>query len=144
MTAGSPILPLWYHHDPEFELEAMFPGDVNIRWARWIVDRVIVQREQDCIQSAGEFLRYIDRAILALRRGAQVVGDGIPRLCTVCALGEYRYISNESPGSARDYGLNTSGNSRHKIFMCDYCGHVQAFYIPDHDAKRPEAWPQKP
>src|SRR2546425_1827533 len=74
MTAGSPILPLWYHHDPEFELEAMFPGDVNIRWARWIVDRVIVQREQDCIQSAGEFLRYIDRAILALRRGAQVVG----------------------------------------------------------------------
>jgi len=134
-------LRLWYLHEPDFELEAMFPGDVNIRWARWILDRSIVEREGDCLPNAGELLRYVDRAILALRRGAQVIGDGV---CTVCALGEYRYISNENSTAAQNYDLATTGASGHKIFMCDRCGHVQLFFIPDRDARRPEAWPKKP
>ena len=34
MVSGRQILPLWYHHRPQFELEEMFPEDSSVRWAR--------------------------------------------------------------------------------------------------------------
>ena len=136
MVSGKRILRLWYHHKEEFELERMFPRDLDIRWARFVLDRCIVEEESDCLANAMDLLGIIDHAIRALRRGAQVIGESLQRLCTVCALGEYTSVD-----SVKTLGLNSvEGQSRPKIFACSHCGHTQIFYM---GAGMPAAWRPK-
>jgi serine/threonine-protein kinase len=71
MVSGRRVLQLWYHHKSQFELEAMFPADESIKWARVILDRCIVEEEKDCLKSAGELLREIDTVLPAIYRHAQ-------------------------------------------------------------------------
>ena len=139
MVAGQPVLQLWYLHKAQFELEQMFPADVDMKWARFVLDRCVVEEETQCLRDAMELLRYIDRAILALRRGAQVIGEGVQRLCSVCALGVYRYVANENHIDGGNFGLRGAGLPP-KIFACDHCGHVQIFHM---GPTRPPAWPPK-
>ena len=92
MLSGRTVLPLWYHHKPAYELEQMFPQDESIRWARVILDKCIVEDEELCLPSAAELLRTIDTVLPALKRNAQMVGEGIARRCTVCGMGRYHDI----------------------------------------------------
>lgn len=133
MVSGQRILLLWYHHRPESELEQMFPGDPDMKWARRVLDRCIVEEEPNCLGSAIDLLRTIDHVIFALRRGAQVVGEGSRRMCTVCASGVYREVG------MNNLGLNHVGEGS-KVFACTICGHAQIFYL----GNGPEAWRSKP
>jgi hypothetical protein len=139
MVSGRSLLPLWYLHKPEYDLEQMFPQDESIRWARMILDKCIVENEADCFKSAEELLRSIDMVLAALKRHAQVVGEGIPRKCTVCGIGRSERIINEDTIDLRNFGLSPAGISTFKVFSCANCGHVELFRIPD-PRSRPPAW----
>ena len=139
MISGRSLLRLWYHHREEYELEKMFPKDEAIKWARLILDKSLVEHQEDCKVSSAELLNLVDEVLHAVKRHAQVVGDGIERKCTVCGLGYYRSIVNEDNTQLHNFGLNAVGNSALKIFTCAYCGHVQMFRITDRNSK-PAAW----
>jgi serine/threonine protein kinase len=138
MLSGRTFLRLWYHHEEDFELEKVFPRDESIRWARTILDKCIVEKKKDCLQTAGELLTLVDEVLPAVRRYAQVVGDGIPRRCQVCGLGTYDCIADEDPTALGNFGLDPRGSTS-KVFACSHCGHVQIFHIL-HPQSRPKAW----
>ena len=139
MLSGRSLLRLWYHHRDEYELEKMFPNDEAIKWARLILDRCIVEHEEDCKLSSAELLILVEEVLQAVKRHAQVLGDAIERKCTVCGIGYYQCIINEDSTELHNFGLNAVGNSSFKIFTCSHCGHVQMFRISNRDSK-PAAW----
>ena len=139
MLSGRTVLPLWYLHKPAYELEQMFPQDESIRWARVILDKCIVENEELCLTSAAELLTTIDAVLPALKRHAQVVGEGIARRCTVCGIGEYQCIIDEDIIAFHNFGLDPTGSSTFKVFSCSNCGHVELFHIGNPKSK-PRAW----
>ena len=139
MLSGRGFLRLWYHHDPQFELEKMFPGDESILWARHILDKCIVEHEKHCLQDAGRLLIFVNDALHAVKRHAQIVADGIPRRCEICSFGQYECIADENHTKIRNFGLEPRGVSSFKVFTCSHCRHVQMFHIPDPKSK-PTAW----
>lgn len=118
MLSGQPILQLWYLHEDRFELEKMFPKSPDVRWARLILDECIVEKEKDCLANGQELLAIVDRALHAVERLAQVVGEDIPRVCNVCGLGEYQEMSKDALALAQSF----------RIFLCQVCGHSEFFY----------------
>lgn len=139
MLSGRGFLRLWYHHDPQFELEKMFPRDESILWARTILDKCIVEHERDCLQDAARLLILVSDALNSVKRHAQVVAQGVARRCEVCGLGQYTCIADENTTTIRNFGLEPRGVSSFKIFTCSHCGHVQMFHVPDTRSK-PRAW----
>jgi len=113
MVSGKRRLRLWYLHDPEFELETLFPDDPSMRWARVILDQCVVEREADCLEDAEAVLSEVNTVIEALRFGSQVLGrDGY--VCRVCGLG----TCTKKLQSTQDS----------ETFVCDHCGNMQSFY----------------
>jgi hypothetical protein len=131
MISGQPKLQLWYHHKARFELENMFPKDPEIRWAKSILDRCIVEEEKDCLRDANELLQVLDTVLAAVGRHAQVVSEGIPRTCSVCGLSDYSEVANGLEG------IRGSRGEVFRIFFCPHCGHADFFYT--HARVRP-AW----
>jgi serine/threonine protein kinase len=140
MVSGRPFLRLWYHHDDDFELEKMFPKDESIRWARHILDKCIVEKEKDCLQTGGDLLSVIDAVLAAVKRHAQVIGEGITRTCQVCGIGTYNCIINENVIDLHNFGLSPAGTQTFKVFSCSNCGHIQLFHFPQPGPLRPRAW----
>ena len=63
MLAGKPILRLWYHHEPQFNLGEMFPDNESIRFVQTILDKTVAERPTDCLTSATELLTSVDWAL---------------------------------------------------------------------------------
>jgi serine/threonine-protein kinase len=116
MISGKTKLRLWYLHDPEFELEQMFPDKKEIGVARTILDKCIVEREKDCLTRASELLGVINTYISLLSQGGQLPRNG-PMQCRVCALGHYSLGIREDPDL--------------RALACDYCGNIQWFSKPE-------------
>jgi serine/threonine protein kinase len=119
MASGKPVLQLWYLHHERFELEKMFPNNLEMRWARKILDHCIVEKEEDCLTNAKELLRLVDTVLSALERHSQIVGDGIPRICRVCGLGHYTEM-NPQIVALQSF----------RMFKCSSCGHTELFFHP--------------
>ena len=139
MLSGTPRLQLWYHHKLHFELEKIFPESYEIRWARELLDRCIVEEEQDCLGNARELLGITNLVLRAVRRNCQVVRENVARRCRVCGLGQYVQVANENSSEVRNFGLNPTGSKTFKIFSCNDCGHTELFHLKNPGAK-PPAW----
>jgi serine/threonine protein kinase len=139
MLSGRSLLPLWYHHKRAYELEEMFPKEESIKWARIILDRCIVEDEDNCLSSASQLLELVDEVLHAVKRHGQVVGERIERRCRVCGQGRYELVINEDTTSLRNFGLSPAGVSTFKVFKCSRCGHVELFHFDDPKSK-PMAW----
>lgn len=137
LLSGKTILLLWYHHKDEFELENMFPSDPGIRWARRLLDKCITEEESDCLPDASKLLELMDEVLQAVERHCQVINENARRVCMVCGLGEYVGLPDDSITTVRNFGLNPTGASTFKIFICFNCGHVQLFHMPNNKNKRP-------
>ena len=139
MVSGNPFLRLWYWDDPMFSLEALFPRNPDIFWARYILEKCVVEQEKDCLPTARELLNLVDPCLLAVSRNAQVVRQGVKRLCTVCGVGEYQRQSNNII-HLNNFGLRPAGSQSFFVFTCAYCGHVQLFSLPRGEENPPLAW----
>ncbi len=140
MFSGREILRLWYWGKPEFDVEKQFPDDPNVKWARFIFERCIVQEQEDCLQSADDLLKEVDRILLAIGRNAQVIRHGVERLCFACGLGTYRQATAARGGSLQNFGLDPAGLQGFYVFACNHCGHVQLFSLPEGPENPPPAW----
>jgi len=137
MIAGGGKVPLHYIHKPKFELEQMFAENGDIRWARRILDKCVVEDEENCLPNAGALLGEVDIVLSALRCRGQVISGSVARICRVCGLGRYKLVANDRDG-ARNFGLNPIGSDTFKVFSCTNCGHAELFYFPN--GKVPAAW----
>lgn len=130
MVSGKPSLQLWYHHKKQFELEKMFPDKSEIRWAREVLDRCIVEEEDQCLSKANELLRIIDAVLPAVHMHSQVVAEGVERVCRVCGRGKYVNVEDEEHNTVQNFNLSPTGTTKFKVFCCKHCGHVEMFCLP--------------
>ena len=128
MIAGRPILPLWYHREPRFNLGEMFPGNESITFVQKILDRTVVEKPTDCLTDATELLASVDWTIEALTRKFRIVGGDLIRKCLVCGTGNYQQIVDHDVDQQRNFGLGVISQPKFRIFVCDGCGHSQLFY----------------
>ena len=140
MISGQPILPLWYHRDPKFNLGAMFPGNESIPFVQTILDKTVVERPTDCLTNATELLASVDWAIEALTMKFRIVDGDLIRKCLVCGTGNYQQIVDHDVNQQRNFGLAVISQPKFRIFVCDGCGHSQFFYSMD--GHQPPAWTQ--
>lgn len=139
MVSKKPILPYWYHRKEENDLQRMFPTKPEMEFLNRLLDKCIVENEEDCWDDLSWLLVRIDDTLRALELGADPIRD-VMRPCRVCGLGEYRPITDfgdQHRTRITNFGLTPHGNARFKIFICVYCGHVQLF-LGNEDA--PPAW----
>ena len=135
MVSRDPILLLWYHREEEFDLEKMFPDRPEMALLNGLLDKCIVQYEKDCLKNASLLLKEIDNLLGALSLGANSMSDS-ERPCRVCGFGKYQLTGNRNSTDTHNFGLNPTGISAFKIFVCDNCGHVQLFSC-QHDSDPP-------
>ena len=138
MIAGQPILPLWYHRNPEFNLGKMFPDNESTAYVQTILDKTVVEKTTDCLANATELLDSIDWTIKALTMKVRVFDGDLIRKCLVCGKGNYQQLVDHDVADQRDFGLNVYGEAKFRIFVCGGCGHLQLFYSMD--GIRPSAW----
>ena len=140
MIAGSPILQLWYHREPRFNLGEMFPDNESIAFVQTILDKTVVEKPTDCLTDATEFLASVDWAIKALTMKFRIVDGDLIRKCLVCGKGNYKQIVDHDIDQQRNFGLEVVAEPKFRIFVCTGCGHSQLFYSMDN--RQPPAWTQ--
>ena len=141
VSSKSTTLPLWYHRRESFDVQRMFPRSPQMEFLNRLIDKCIVENEEDCWPDASWLLVQIDDTLRALELGADPIGD-FNRPCRVCGFGTYSKqiadIKDEDRRSTRNFGLEPKGSAGFKIFICSHCGHVQLFF--GIDRKYPTAW----
>ena len=140
MISGQPILQLWYHRKPKFDLAKMFPGNESIAFVQTILDRTVVEEPTDCIKNGTELLALVDETIEALTMKVRVFGGDLIRKCLVCGKGNYQIIVDHDVDEQRNFGLEVIAQPKFRIFVCNSCGHLQLFYSMD--GLKPPAWTQ--
>ncbi|MDE2829504.1 MAG: hypothetical protein OXN20_05265 [Gemmatimonadota bacterium] len=135
VVSRDPVLLLWYHREEEFDLEKMFPDKPEMALLNDLLDKCIVQYEQNCLENAGSLLKEIDSLLNALRLGADPIRNS-ERSCKVCGFGKYQLIADRDINNTSNFGLGA--RNTFKIFVCNNCGHVQLFYCMGGDD--PPGW----
>lgn len=131
MVSGRPFLRLWYYSEPEFDVEALFPDAPYIGFAERIFSRCIVEREKDCLPSAGLLLKEVDRVLRSIDLRADA--SSARWRCKVCGIGSYVL-----PDPTMDLGLTERGGQTTKIYVCSNCTNVQLFCFK---TAQPPSWP---
>ncbi len=135
MVAGKPKLDRGFWDEPENALTKLFPSDPHMHMINVILGRSVVTREDKCCGSANDLLIQVDTNLEQIRRGGQLLNDGIPRLCRVCGVGHYVHQTSASNQTADRLYLNLSGghgtvaalSMTVDVWTCDTCQHVQFF-----------------
>lgn len=137
MLSEMPKLPLWYFKRDSYNLERRYPGDSRMALVNDLLAKCIVEEESDCLANASELLTAVNALIDRLNGGGQPLSRNGNRRCRICAAGNYQMAVNGEPSSMHNFGLSPTGISKFRIFVCDYCGHVEMFFIRGDE---PPAW----
>ena len=139
MVSSKSLLPFWFHQKEEFNLEKMFPDRPEMALLNDLLNKCIVEDEENCLKNAGLLLNEIDSLLGALRLGADPMSDS-ERPCRVCGFGKYQLKVNSrdrySYNNIQNFGFTPRGGQAFKVFICDNCGHVQLFSC-QHDSDPP-------
>jgi serine/threonine protein kinase len=94
-------------------LDKLITGNINEQYQG--IDKVIVELAQIARIVEGEF---------------HALASDVPQICDFCGIGNYFASGNFSTVlGAHSIGSNTQMSDSHKMFVCDYCGHVRLFYF---------------
>ena len=130
MVSSKSLLPFWFHQKEEFNLETMFPDRPEMALFNDLLDKCIVEDEENCLENADLLLNEIDGLLGALRLGADPMSDS-ERPCRVCGFGKYQLKVNNkdrySYNTLQNFGFTPRGGHTFKVFVCDNCGNVQLF-----------------
>jgi serine/threonine protein kinase len=139
MVDGRNMYPRELHRDPEYDydLTKTFPDDPQMHMINRILDNCVVERSRDSLLSAAELLVMVDKLLLVLERGGQLLSADVPRPCRVCGAGFYQpeklqYRQPDAPVNLRLWTTPGSETVPWSVypFACDYCGHVELFTRP--------------
>ena len=141
MISGKDWLQLWYFDEPDNDLVKQFPIDDRMFLINKLLEKCIVQKEENCLENAGQLLDEIDLLATSLQAHPT-------RRCQNCGMGKYdrvaRCINGKGSGLER-FGLKPNDSTDLQILCCGVCGHTQLFAKPDPHAvygrTKPEPYP---
>ena len=131
MVAGRLKLVREWYKRPEFDLTLQFQADPHMHAINAILEKCLRDDPEKCLPNAGELLSVVNAHLDVMRRGGQMLRDGVPRLCHVCGQGNYQaetLLSNNRVGALRLWvGGSDISSINVQPFVCDKCGHVEFF-----------------
>jgi serine/threonine protein kinase len=138
MVAGRLKLVREWYKRREFDLTARFPNEPRMHMINAILEKCLSENSGKVLPHASLLLIEVDAHLNVMRRGGQMLRDGVPRPCRVCGQGFYR----PSPGVAGQalglplHARMEGGGWRHEgafyasPYICDSCGNVELFKTP--------------
>jgi hypothetical protein len=136
MVAGRlKLIREWYKR-PEYDLTIRFQGDPQMHMINAILDKCLHESPDKCLPNAEDLLLVVDAHLRVMRRGGQMLRDGVPRPCRICGQGFYQVPggTTQALGLPIMFGVpGGSGSWRHegalyaRFLTCDYCGNVELF-----------------
>ena len=133
MASGRPKFALWYFDSEDNDLRQMFPDEPGVHFVHKILEKCVVQQEDETIlHDAGELLEEVDTTIAALSHGCQLPGWKRRMRCRFCGIGTYEISSSHAIAGhlPTEYERN--------YFVCGHCGHLEAFVWPQDSS--PAVW----
>jgi hypothetical protein len=132
MIDGRAVLPREYHRNPEYDLTNNFPNDPDMYLVNRILDKCVVERSNECLQSAQELLAVVDAVLRVIEGGGQLLSPGVPRPCHVCGNGHYQpeVLRQNTPVGSIQFWFTapaSTGLLPVQTFVCSNCGHVEFF-----------------
>jgi serine/threonine protein kinase len=141
MAAGRLRLIREWHRRPEFDLTAKFPNDPHMHAINAILDKCLQDDPKKCLPVAGELLMVVNEHLSVMRRGGQMLSEGVPRPCRICGKGFYQPSGSTQGSSAQTLALPLSesvpgggsaswrqeGPAFVQFLVCDYCRNVELF-----------------
>jgi serine/threonine protein kinase len=136
MVSGKQKLNLWYYDEPENNVEILFPKAPYIRLANELFKKCIVERARNCLPDGHSLLNEIDELLQVIAlNGDKMAESG--RKCRVCGRGRYVKAAHQTATpTINEFGLHPKPEVSYKIFLCDYCGNMQLFWM----GLDPPAW----
>ncbi len=90
MVAGRlKLIREWYKR-PDFDLTVKFQNDPQMHMINAILDKCLHENPGKCLPRASELLGVVDAHLSVLRRGGQMLREGVPRPCRICGVGFYQ------------------------------------------------------
>lgn len=132
MVSGKSKMNLWYFNDPEwpqFNVEALFPGNLAMKFANDVFSKCIVEKERQCLPNAEALKAVLAELLEVLERKGSPVGDDIERYCQVCGRGKYLRMVDRNHIDGHNFGIGERGNQI--VFACSHCGHIDLFVFDD-------------
>jgi serine/threonine protein kinase len=131
MVAGKPKLDREFWDEPENDVTKLFPSDPHMHMINVILERSVVQRQEQCLGSADDLLLVVDSNLETIKQGGQLLNEGIPRICHVCGVGRYarQTLTKDTP----TYGLRLWNGATDtsmigvEVWVCGTCHHIQFF-----------------
>lgn len=142
LLSGGKLFSREKHREVEYDLKGRNDDRIT-KWNNIYMEHI--NRVLDLmINDKPEKRREVENIILCIRDAKKLytnrynpVGGNIPQPCYYC--GEGIYISQiHNPSDVGNFGINVVGPADWKIYVCNYCGHVQLFRYDK--AKPPEWW----
>jgi serine/threonine protein kinase len=131
MVSGRLFLQREWFRDPENDLTMMFREDPHMYMVNTILEKCVVERQNECLSSAADLMLIVGAFVSTLEQGGQLLNDGVPRPCHVCGYGKYH---EEISGAGKPMssmrlwiGGSDTVNLGVQPYVCDQCGHIEFF-----------------
>lgn len=133
MVAGKPVLKREYFDRVDNDVTVLFRNDPHAYMINELLKKSVVEDQKDCFSSADDLLLAVDTYLEIIKRGGQLLKDGIPRECHVCGHGHYTRELHNKDNPVFQLRLWTSGGAHpdatfhSEVYICDTCGNIQFF-----------------
>jgi len=131
MVAGRLVLQREWFRRPENDVTVIFGDDPHAHMINTILERSVVERQQDCVGILG-VRAMVTSFVYLLEHGGQLLQREVPRPCHVCGLGEYKpepFANSKDviPANVQFWVGQEINLKRFEVYACTKCGHVSLF-----------------
>jgi serine/threonine protein kinase len=133
MVSGRAVLRREWFRLPQNDISVMFRDDPHAFMINIILEKCVVERQQDCV-GIHDLRAMVIAFVSLIDQGGQLLQAEVPRPCHVCGVGEYEpEVFNQSSPifKMRFWGMSGGPGDINlanvRLFVCDRCGHVEFF-----------------
>jgi serine/threonine protein kinase len=133
MVSGRLVLQREWFQRPENDVTVMFKHDPHAHMINTILEKCVVEREQDCV-GIHDLRAMIIAFVSLIEQGGQLLQPEVPRPCHVCGHGRYEPEDfgngkDSIPVNMRFWNEQDIKLKKVQVFTCSSCGHVALFRI---------------
>lgn len=133
MVSGRAVLRREWFTQPQNDVSLMFSEDPHAHMINQILEKCVVEREQDCV-GIHDIRAMVIAFLSVIEQGGQLLQKQVPRPCHICGNGCYEpelFRQNIPAFNMRLWNLSGGANDINvatvRLFVCNSCGHMAFF-----------------
>jgi serine/threonine protein kinase len=131
MVAGRLVLQREWFQRPQNDVTVMFKHDPHAHMINTILEKCVVERQQDCV-GIHDIRAMVIAFVSLIEQDGQLLQPEVPRPCHVCGHGEYQPEvfgtgKDSVPVNMRFWKEQEINLKKVDVFTCNSCGHMALF-----------------